>query len=593
MNHRNKLISTTIMMIIVTFCEAAFSFENVLQSVLLLHKYNSPNGQSHEDDKLGERLPKINRESLWHREDNESIIFPTPSTDKIKNYLQNINDLNTKLTETGDNKLYQNIKIDLAYLNLITFFFYQNCRYEMCISSGGYINENPFSHENLLQYLNRANSHLKDIILYSTSISNNTNTNDVNNIYNITNDTSFTLLTKSSIFINLYFLAYITEIELFIATNSYTLKQSNINSITPSLTNFDNRTWHWLNELWLRYCTKRDLSHNIIIIRSKSNLPGIPEYTPTDRYLYDLYELYLKYYLIYKFSQKGDSFTLLDDFKIRTVFNRLAQLNYSLYSSQFNYFNEYLMETYQDKGNTEFIPALFLARRNSKVAKNIEDIKFRNTFFSFFKIFYDISAQNIKYNIPYRSRIYNELIHDGLDVKSLSLMIKIFEEYGHRTFKLEHERLNNLEFSKSSNFIVALLLANILERKRLSGLDQDSGRYSKIADQISSNYPVEDDVYWQLIAIINYNLATFFAKQTSGSSEELAMFYAHQAFKCSLEHFATLNSNQINRFYDNGLSVDCLNLFITFRDRYITTKYTKIPSVNIASSIVLKAQNRK
>jgi hypothetical protein len=252
----------------------------------------------------------------------------------------------------------------------------------------------------------------------------------------------------------------------------------------------------------------------------------------------------------------------------------------------------------KDGGNTSFLPSLFFARRGYGIAKNLDSPISGYELFEIFGSMFETAARKIQHNIPYRSRIYNELILFGIEVGNLRIMEDVLYEYGRRSILISDEMKNReAGFETSSSLTMAYLVATILDKKRLSGLDQDSDRYKNIAVSLCPMLFSKYNHNWQYAAAIHGAYTMFYAGRQEADSGSLAMYHARQAFFAPCQKISiTYKDEEWKKFFNLPESTGALSylkLFLYFQSKYPTSPDAVIPDTHIAARIIKQFQENE
>jgi hypothetical protein len=321
----------------------------------------------------------------------------------------------------------------------------------------------PVTDKELKQYLFLSEYYLKSYL------SSNTNKSNIfvkgRTLLKVTNDISFRVRNSKTNYLNVYFLAMMLECEKLAGEWGSKFKSSKLSY------QYDKKTWFWLDSLWKRH------------FRTGNDNAA---YKPSAKTLFSMYELYLRYHFFGRYLRTSDKNNPLLGAQTRTLLNRICILQKKAKLKNRAFYEYYKNEATKDVNNTEFLVHLYLARRGYFATRDLNFSLPQNQIFDLYREFYDNAAKNIKHNIYYRSIIYNELIIFGIGINNLKLMEDLLYEYGLLSMRLQEsdDKISN-QIKNSSRLTMAYLIANILDKKRRSGLDQNLDEYRDIAETLT------------------------------------------------------------------------------------------------------------
>ncbi len=348
---------------------------------------------------------------------------------------------------------------------------------------------------------------------------------------------------------------------------------------------YDQATWFWLDNLWKRH------------LRAKGGSAGrtgegvLTSYRPSVQTLYDFYRIYLKYHFMWRYvaGETGDSpfFNTLT----RVLFERLDALQEEAGLNRPVYYRHYQADTARDGGQTNFMPALFFARRGYEVARLVDLDIAPDTLYDLYGTFYREAAPAIRNNIPFRSRVYNELILFGLRLNDLSLMEETLYPFARRAIRIsENEDYRGTEFVRSSRLTTAFLLARILAAKENSGLLQGTEEYREMAEALAPLLIDKDNHNWRFASDIHHALAVFYSRKNLLYNDSLAMYHARQAFLAPCEKVAlTHGRDRWEMFFSlpyRDKAAESLRLFLYFHNKYSSNPEAVIPGRFNADKII-------
>ena len=528
-----------------------------------------------------ENAPEKRKATIHEKADSKHIdmlsFIPAQSpllpVEDIKTIVSNIETLTKKIETTKEGEESQQLKFDMAYEYFLLYLHYLNEKYGL--TRPGKLtmtDEIPIRDKELEQYLSLSEYYLKSFISDSTGSS------DMivqgKTLLKVTDDVSFKFRNTPDLYFNVYFLAMMLECEKLGGEWGDTSQSQALSAI------YDKKAWLWLDTLWKsRFRTAH----------------GRSAYAPSSKNLFSLYELYLRYHFFGRYLRGFDEKDPLLDSQTRTLLNRLTDLQKETNIGQPNFYSHYSSESTRDSNNTNFIVNLYLARRGFVATRNLNFSLPKNELFELYRKLYDDAAKSIKYNIPYRSIIYNELILYGIGIDNLRLMEDTLYQYGQLSMRLqEKENATGDSIKSSSRLTMACLLANILDKKRRSGLDQNSDEYGDIAETLTPLLISKDTNYWEYAAVIHSALAMYYSRKES--AESLAMYHARRSFLIPCEKTALNHGSEPNgwqNFFNLPGAVSYLKLFTEFQKKYQTSPDAAIPKEFNAHLILKKHQEPK
>jgi hypothetical protein len=493
-----------------------------------------------------------------------------------------IEKLTKALESAPEGERAQQIRFNLAYEFFILYLHFQHKKFffspqkdETKIEDNNSI---PVSENELLQYLLWSQFYFKPLLAKDSGTISKQNPSNIiiqgNQLFKSSDDISFYARNQYSLYLNVYFLALMVECEIMAGEwTSY--------SVDTSIS-YDIKTWNWLNKLWSNYkIHSRDTS----------------AYAPPADVLLSLYELYIRYHFLGRYLVNSDEKGPYLDTVTRNLLTRIILLQKKVYADTSEYKDRsecyiyYLSEAAKDGGKTSFLPSLFFARRGRLAITEYNATIPKIEIFYFYRSLFDNAAEKIRYNIPYRSRLYNEIILLGLEVDNLRLMEEVLYEYGLMSMRIsQNEEYAGTYIENSSRLTMACLIANILDKKRRSGLNQDLDKYRNLANSLCPLLISKENDYWEYASMIHGALATFYSGQNEPLSETFAMYHARQAFLAPCEKTSlTYGKDQWKEFFNlpgELQAVSSLKLFLYFHNKYPTSPYATIPKEYNAFRII-------
>ncbi|MFO8047892.1 MAG: hypothetical protein R6U29_02570 [Desulfosudaceae bacterium] len=413
--------------------------------------------------------------------------------------------------------------------------------------------------------------------------------------------TSYTVRDDSSLYLNADFIAFMIECEKLVGQPFLAAvadQEEDVYDAGPpsveAVRYFDQKTWFWLDILWKRYLMTEDKSGREVSSRRRfgdTAEDGFTSYRPSAQTLYSFYRVYLKYHFMWRYvaGSTGDSpfFNTLT----RVLFERLDTLQAEAGLNSSVYYRHYQADTARDGGQTNFMPALFFARRGYAVARLVHHDIAPDTLFDLYGTFYKQVPPAIKNNIPFRSRIYNELIIFGIRLNDLNLMEETLYPFAKRSIRIsDRDDYRGTEFARSPRLVTAYLLARLLDAKKNSGLLQGAEQYRDLAEALSPLLISKDNQNWRFAADIHYALAVFYSRENLLYNDSLAMYHARQAFLAPCEKVTrTYGPDRWNMFFSlpyQERALESLKLFLYFHNKYSSSPEAAIPRKFKADKII-------
>lgn len=501
----------------------------------------------------------------------QSFLLPVHDIDKI---VTNIEALTKKIETTKEGEESQQIRFDMAYEYFLLYLHYMNEKYSLVRKTGTAVqgDEIPVRNKELEDYLKLSEYYLKSFVRDSEGSVDTIVQGKA--ILRVKDDVSFRFRNMPDLYLNAYFLAMMLECEKLGGEWGDTSQSIRLSAF------YDRKTWLWLDTLWKnRFKT--------------GNIRG--GYSLSSRNLLTFYELYMRYHFFGRYIRNFSENDPLLDSQTRTLIYRLTELQKELKLPHHDFYSCYSDESIRDSNNTDFIINLYLARRGFATTKLSNLSIPENELFELYRQLYDDAARSIKYNIPYRSIIYNELVLYGISVDNLHLMENTLYSYARMSMRIqENENNDDGSIRNSSRLTMAYLLASILDRKRSSGLDQNSDEYGETAESLTPLLISEKTDYWEYASVIHSSLATFYSRKEN--SESLAMYHAKRSFMIPCEKTALNYDSKPDgwkNFFSLNGAVSYLKLFTDFQKKYQTSPDAAVPAEYKADLILQHYLNMK
>lgn len=331
---------------------------------------------------------------------------------------------------------------------------------------------------------------------------------------------------------------------------------------------------------------------------------GISTYKPSAKILFNLYELYLRYHFFGRYLRNFSSDNPLLDAQTRTLLNRLYALQKEGNMKHRAFYHYYKKEAIQDSNDTDFLVNLYLARRGYFATRDLNFSLPKRELFEIYRYFYDNAAKKIKHKISYRSNIYNELVLFGVGIDDLRLMEDDLFNYATISTRLQDvspDPEKTKQIKDSSQLTMAYLLANILDKKRRSGLDQNSDIYRDLAETLTPKLINKKTNRWEYASIIHSALSMYYSRLKGASddnvnNESLAMYHAKKAFFAPCQKlYVTYGGDKKSWKYFFKLpgAVSYLKLFTDFQRKYQTSPDAKMPREYNSDKIIREYQRLK
>ncbi len=552
-----------------SYCSAEFidDFKKRAKSLYLLHSVQETAKTT------GVSLSKDKKKALIHAKadnkhlemlsyiPNQSILLPITNVQKI---VKRIEHLTKKIETTKEGEKSQRMKFDMAYEYFLLYVHYLHEKYGVTRASDLNMEDRiPVSDKELRQYLSLSEYYLK------TFLSKDQTQKDVfvkgRQLFKVTDDISFRVRNYKNIYLNVYFLAMMLECEKLAGEWGDTSKSIILSEA------YDQKAWYWLDSLWKRHF--------------KSNR-DVAAYKPSAKTLFNLYELYLRYNFFGRYLRDFNSANPLQDAQTRTLLNRLYALQKKGKLNQKMFYNHYKNEAIKDSNSTTFLVNLYLARRGYFATRDLNFSLPKKELFEVYRYFYDNAAKHIKNRIAYRSNIYNELILFGVGIDNIRLMEDELFNYATISMRLQDtiQTSAKTRIKDSSQLTMAYLIANILDKKMRSGLDQNSEIYRDLAESLTPQLVNKETNRWEYSSIIHSGLSMYYSrlKGTSNdiNNESLAMYHAKKAFMAPCQKlYMTYGTGKKSwiKFFKLPGAVSYLKLFTDFQKKYQTSSDAVMP----------------
>ncbi|MCG8471729.1 MAG: hypothetical protein MI742_07720 [Desulfobacterales bacterium] len=497
----------------------------------------------------------------------ESTILPFHD---IETMVSRIDLLTEEFEASKDGERLQRLRFDIAYEYFLLYLHYQNIKYGFQKEKRKPDEIIPITDRELRQYLMLSRHYLSPFLEKAGANANaRTSLKDIRDM----DDVTFRVRDDETTYLNVHFLAMMIEEERM--AGSWITPDA-----PPAISQVcELKTWHWLETLWRRYHRK---------------MRGVA-YTPEPAKLFSLYELFLRYHFMgrsLRDLQKADPLT---DTRTRTLLTRLNTLKNAAKIKGGTPYARYVEEAKKDSGNTSFVVSLYLARRGFAVMNNNTLPATKAQLFHLFQGYYDLAAKQIRYNISFRKQIYNELILLGLETGNLRLMEDILYQYGEMSLRIPGSDEKNRFIGDSSRLTMACLIANILEKKRVSGLASDSGKYAEMAASLVESLTSPETSYWRYASVIHRCLAEYYSGSHEGRSEDQAIYHSRHAF-LTLCKKLSLNgkAGDFRAFQKMPGSNNFLGLFLYYQKKYPTSRHASTPREYHAARIIeMKLQKNR
>ncbi len=484
---------------------------------------------------------------------------PLLPVDDIDTMVRRIDRLTEAFEIAKDGEGLQRLQFEIAYEYFLLYLHFQKIKY------GPGADENvPVSENELKQYLMLSRHYLSPF-MKKTAVPTAARTP-----HRVMDNVTFPLRDNPEHSLNVHFLSMMIETECL--AGEWKIEGIHGNGLAD-----ETQTWHWLETLWRQ-------SHSL----------GGQEMTPASDHLFDLYDLYLRYHFLGRSLRHETRPDPLIDMRTRTLLGRLRDLAGASDTIDGTLYAHYAEEANMDSGNTRFLVNLYLARRGFALLNNDDAFASKAEVFQFFKGYYDRAAEEIHYNIPLRKKIYNELILMGVQTGNLRLMEDVLYQYGLMAMHIPGPEKRGRFIEESSRHTMAYLLANILDKKRISGLWADSGQYAEMARTLAPGLASRRHSYWRYASVIHRCLAEYHSNTPGDQSEALAIYHSRKAF-LTLCKKLSLNgqTGDWTAFQKMPGANHFLGLFLYYQKKYPTSPHASIPHQYNAQKIIAMRLKQK
>ncbi|VFQ46625.1 hypothetical protein [Desulfoluna butyratoxydans] len=483
---------------------------------------------------------------------------PFLPVDDIETMVKRIDGLTEEFEASKDGERLQRLRFDIAYEYFLLYLHYQKIKYGFSETKRLPDESIPVTDAELRQYLMLSRHYLSPFLEKKES-------DKAITSHRVADDVTFRVRGNPESYLNVHFLAMMIEEER--------MAGGWIEPDSPEPINLtcDAKTWHWLETLWKRYHRK-----------SRERV-----YVPSAGQLFSLYELYLRYHFLgrsLRYDQKLDPLTHT---RTRTLLSRLCELGKTAGIRGGTPYERYVEEASKDSGNTRFLVSLYLARRGFAVLRNGTLPASKAELFTLYQQYYDRAAQQVRYNITFRKTIYNELILLGVETGNLRLMEDILYQYGLMGMRIPGPDDGDRFIGDSARFTMAYLVANILEKKRLSGLTDNSARYADMEGTLVESLTSSANSYWRYASVFHRCLAEYYAGAHEDRSEARAIYHSRKAF-LTLCKKLSLNGQggDVDAFRGMPESQQFLKLFLYYQKKYPTSPDASTPREYRADRII-------
>lgn len=486
----------------------------------------------------------------------ESPFLPV---DDIETMVRRIDRLTDEFEAAKEGERLQSLRFDIAYEYFLLYLHFQKIKYGFGSEQRHPDEGVPVTDDELQQYLMLSRHYISPFLEKAES------QDGEHPAARDMDDVSFRVRNDPTAYLNVHFLAMMLEEERLAGGWQ---GDDAVDGLTRTC---EAKTWHWLETLWKR----------------ASRGTRETAYTPTPARLFALYELYLRYHFLGRSLRHGEKTDPLTDMQTRTLLSRLSDLQKDAGLRGGTPYAHYVEEATMDSGSTSFIVNLYLARRGFAVLGAHTLPASRAQLFGLFQTYYDRAAEEIRYNIPYRGKIYNELILMGVETGNLRLMEDILYQYGLMGMRIPGAEKEVPFIGDSPRLTMAYLLANILEKKRLSGLSEDSGKYAEMADTLVDTLVSSRTPYWRFASVIHRCLAEYHSGSHGARNEALAIHHSRKAF-LTLCKKLSLNGQpgDWQAFQAMPGANNFLDLFLYYQKKYPTSPDASTPQEYHAQRII-------
>ncbi len=542
----------------------------------------------------------ISRQPLF----GDSDILPFSDSADIA---RRIDHLMQRLEQADDAEKAQAIKFNLAYEYLLFYLSFLNEKHLLDFQKDKPELREMGAHQlvssrEMSLYILQAQLYIRSLADYPDGEMGDATGSFQKPLTELKSDVSTTFVARENpeIYLSAGFIAFILECEKlagqFMLTGAGDTDAVFVTLPSESMVRyFDQRAWNWVNMLWDRYQLASDKPG---AGQSKETVSGnggaFSTYCPSAGTLYRIYRTYLSYHFLWRYVTDQSDDSPLFNSLTRIIFQRLNVLQQDAGLGLSEYYTHYIADCARDGGQSNFMPALFFARRGYFMARAMEAHIDPQTLFDIYGSMFDKSVARVHNNISFRSRIYNELVLFGVRLEALNLMEDRLYDYALMSMRIApQDDYVGTEFARSSRLTMAYLLASILDAKRLSGIQQGFERYGELAVSLYPLLISSDNHNWKYASMMHYALAMFYSGEKDQQfNESLAMYHARQAFLAPCRKVAmTYGDEKWEQFFSlpaADLARSALELFLYFHNKYPNNPEAIIPEKYNADKIVEK-----
>jgi len=492
---------------------------------------------------------------------------PFLPVDDIETMVKRIDGLTEEFEASKDGERLQRLRFDIAYEYFLLYLHYQKIKYGFSREQRLPDENIPVTDAELRQYLMLSRHYLSPF-LEKEEVETEPSPSP-----RVMDDVTFRVRGNRKAYLNVHFLAMMIEEERLAGD------WVEPGSPQPINRTCDAKTWHWLETLWKRYHRKS----------------GERVYVPSAGQLFSLYELYLRYHFLGRGLRHDEKTNPLTHTRTRTLLNRLHHLSKTAGIDGSTPYGRYVEEVSKDSGDTRFLVSLYLARRGFAVLRNGTLPASKAELFTLYQPYFDRAAHQVRYNISFRKKIYNELILLGVETGNLRLMEDILYQYGLMGMRIPGPEGGDRFIGDSSRFTMAYLIANILEKKRISGLTENSARYADMEGNLVESLTSSTNSYWRYASVFHRCLAEYYAGAHGNRNEAMAIYHSRKAF-LTLCKKLSLNGKggDFEAFKGMPESNNFLGLFLYYQKKYPTSPDASTPREYRANRIIeMKLQQNR
>lgn len=411
----------------------------------------------------------------------------------------------------GTDKISE-VSFDLALEYLKLYFYYLKVKYPYYADEKAFKKAELVNEDELFEYLSRARYYIDLLIFPKGMNGNNGQSKGLDKYLESSSDKSFKL--DNGLYLSAYFLAFIIETERIAGNWDALSEDKNLNQEWVYLNGqwvfvnnfYAQKTRDWLDKLWKRYS-----------LASPDSLSSDGLASPGADLLFPLFDLFVKYDFLSRVVTDDKYFSSELNLLTISTLKRAAvlQKEYFKGSEDKLFYNTLAELSKKDGGETKFLPYIYFAYRGYPVISEKDYSLGRNVMFKEYLGLYDKALEKIKYNINFRSSVFQDVFFYGVDFNHLMYLEDIIFYYAQRAFQLYKAKGydGSYEIGESSKASIVYLLAHIMALKDSSSLKANVEPYENMIKSVetdvikkgSSNWLYLGSVYQNLCSLVDEN----------------------------------------------------------------------------------------